>query len=142
MAPKKKRTYQIKSLPENDQVIAVPMTKEKNTTPRVILTTDEERKTLRLYMSAKRAVARHEPAVKDLVEAHGKLSYKGGTISPAFAKTYEYDDELQAEIDAVDEKKKAARVDGEVLVTEGRMSLRFADKKKKPAKLTAGKAGK
>ena len=142
MAPKKKRTYQIKKTPTTDQVIAVPKSKAKGTPPRIIELEESDKKKLASYIRAKRAAARQEGIVKELIKKYGTLSYMDSTISGSVNKTYFDDAVLSAEIKALDERKTAARESGELTTTTGAMSLKFSDKKKKPAKLTAGKAGK
>lgn len=147
-APKKKgRNYPLK--PHHApvaQAITVPK-KGVNETPRVIELTDEQARQLSGYINGQRAVAKHKQAVIALLEVLGKIAYKDCTLTPKQAVTYLYPSDLQAEIDAVDEKKKAAREAGEVDTKVGATSIDFADKlakaknKAKPKAQTKGAKG-
>lgn len=129
------KKYTLKKPPvKKDTASAITVPRQSDESPRIIPLSEDEQKELRLYIAAQRAVARHKPAVLALIEREGKLAYLDATVTPRQAKTYEYPEELAAEIEAVDEKKKAARASGAVTTNYGAISIDFADKKAKAQK--------
>jgi len=117
--------------PKNDLATAITVPRVTDEAPRVVELTEHEQRAFRLYITAKRSLARHKTTVLATLEKHGKLAYLDSTLTPKQAKTYSYPAELQAEVDAVDEKKKAARDSGAADTNYGAISIDFADKKAK-----------
>jgi hypothetical protein len=134
------KDYTLKTPPaQDDTATAITVPRASDESPRIIPLTEDEQRSLRLYIAAQRSIARHKSKVLELIEREGKLSYLDATVTPRQSKTYDYPEELAAEIEAVDEKKKAARDSGAATTNYGAISIDFADKKAK-AKKKGGRA--
>lgn len=134
------KEYKLKK-PAIDLATAITVPRVSDETPRVITLTPAQQKAFRLYIAAQRTVKRYKATIIDALEEHGKLAYLDATLTPKQSKTYSYPGDLQAEIDAVDEKKKAARESGAAETNYGAISIDFADKKAKAKAKAKPKGG-